>query len=348
MFSHTPSIVVRLPKPTGNYGVGTKAIEVIDKSRIQPYGSIPRRFMVQAFYPTDNVLHKTAPYMPGTLLKGEIGGVEVQAHAEVNGLVSKKGPFPVIFFQHGLGGMRQDCTILCEDLASHGYIVLSLDQPYNSSFVRFLDGTTIVMKLYDIYKVAYDRDYRYAFYDKMMKIAMKDIQFLLNELASFVPAEFFLQCNMDTIGIMGHSFGGNVAHTLGFQDPKIRAIVDLDSKITERKILGSVGPPSNPNNLPVLFIRSNQYQEDVGTLLKTIKGAETISFDVQHSAFKDIAYLAPHISSQSLLQKVWLWVRGRGPFFDKSIDTDLAGFTPDVWFELIRNTIVTYFDKQLK
>ena len=49
--------------------------------------------------------------------------------------------FPVIISFPGRGGERQKETILYEALASHGYIVITMDQPYVANFVKFLDGT---------------------------------------------------------------------------------------------------------------------------------------------------------------------------------------------------------------
>ncbi len=36
-------------------------------------------------------------------------------------------PFPVIIFSHGLGGMRSTYSGICCDLASHGYVVASVE-----------------------------------------------------------------------------------------------------------------------------------------------------------------------------------------------------------------------------
>ena len=62
---------------------------------------------------------------------------------------------------------------------------------------------------------------------------------------------------------MGHSIGGNIAHIKGFSDRRIRAVIDIDSKITERKIYERMAVPPNAHAKLVLFIRGMmQYQDD--------------------------------------------------------------------------------------
>jgi hypothetical protein len=148
---------------------------------------------------------------------------------------------------------------------------------------------------------------------------------------------------------MGHSFGGNVAHTLGFTNPLITAVVDIDSKITEKKIYGHVGVPENYLKKPVLFIRSRQYQEDTHDLEK-IPHAKVLSFPVEHSAFRDIAYLVsyiPTLRNQSFLGKLWNWFWLKGPLFDP-VDTDLGGYSIADWFTTYRHAVVSWVTQQHK
>ena len=43
------------------------------------------------------------------------------------------GPFPVIVFSHGLGGMRTTYSTICCDLASHGYVIASVEHKDQSA-----------------------------------------------------------------------------------------------------------------------------------------------------------------------------------------------------------------------
>lgn len=57
-------------------------------------------------------------------------------------LLEREKPFPVVFYQHGLGGKERESSVLCEDLASCGYVVVSVGHPYGGGGVCYTDGST--------------------------------------------------------------------------------------------------------------------------------------------------------------------------------------------------------------
>lgn len=324
-----------LPKPSGLYSVGTKAIEIDDFSRSMFRDGNPRRWMVQAFYPSES--HEGFySYMPGTLDEGRVEGTQVFASAKLNAVPIHSQKFPIIIFIPGLGEERQKYTILCEALASEGYVVLALDQPYVANFVKFSDGTKIVLTLKDVWKIPRDRDYRYQYFDDAMEGAIKDVTYMLDHLKEINLHSLGGVGNLDIIILMGHSFGGNVAHTLGFRDSRVKMVVDIDSKITERKIFGRVGVPSNPQAKPVLFIRGMmQYQEDdVIDQLAKISNSSVWAPQVEHSAFSDKAYFSSKLEgfgNKGFLLNFQNWLLKSGPYWSK-IDTGLGGENVDDWF----------------
>lgn len=338
-----PHQEIHLPRPTGSYSVGTKAIEVKDPSRRMLRDSSPRRWMVQAFYPSEK--HEALyPYMPGTIHNGKVEGVQVLTHSKPNADPIRSRAFPVIIFVPGLGEERQKYTILCEELASQGYVVLSIDQPYVSNFVKFPDGKAIVLTIQDAWNVPKYRDYRYHFYDEAMAAAIQDIEYMLVKMDKLDSKLLGGILDNNNIILMGHSFGGNVAHTLGVQYKLVRAIVDIDSKITDRKIYGKLGVPENPAGKPILFIRGMmQYQEDVGDKLTKITNATIWSPNVQHSAFSDQAYLSAKIPGfgYGSFHEAYNWLFKQGPLWN-SIDTNLGGKDVDAWFSEYRKHIVSW------
>jgi len=261
----------------------------------------------------------------------------------------KTEKFPVVIFVPGMGEERQKYTILCEELVSQGYVVLVLDQPYVANFVKLSDGRRVVLTLKDVWELPRDRDYRYQYYDDAMIGAIGDVVYILDHLEEINEKELGGICSGEVI-LMGHSFGGNVAHTLGFRDERIRAVVDIDSKITERKIFGRVGVPPNLEGKPVLFIRGMmQYQEE-GVLdeLAKISNSTIWAPDVQHSAFSDQAYFANKIQDfgkQGFLSDFLNWFFKRGPHW-ASFDTDLGGKEVDAWFAEYRDRVVGWLKEQ--
>jgi hypothetical protein len=352
-FSNTSlASTIELPKPSGNYQVGTKAIMLEDSARKMLRDSNNRTFMVQAFYPTDSKVTQTYPYRPNTLKNGMINNVKVMEHSIPNAPIVKNKLLPIILsiilFIPGLGHGRQDYTILCEELASKGYVVISLDQPYVTNFVQFTDGKKIGITAKDAWKVRRDRDYRYKFYDEAMEAAIGDIKFILDNFDKLNSTHFSNQLNKGLITIMGHSFGGNVAHTIGFTDKRIKTVVDIDSKITERRIYGHIGVPPNQDGKPVLFIRATmQYQDDVGDSLTKVKHADIKEFNVEHSAFSDNAFLSMNIKGfgkNGFLSQVYNWLFTKGPFFN-AVDIDLGGNDTNKWYREFTSIIYTWLKK---
>ena len=60
-------------------------------------------------------------------------------------IATGKNNYPVIIFNHGYGSYTMQSTVLCSDLASFGYIVVSVGHPYESSGVKYLDDSIIEM-----------------------------------------------------------------------------------------------------------------------------------------------------------------------------------------------------------
>ena len=178
-----------------------------------------------------------------------------------------------------------------------------------------------------------------------MTAAIADVEYMLNNLDELNVIYLENQVNKQLILLMGHSFGGNVAHTLGFTDQRIKAIIDIDSKITEKEIYGRIGVPPNPEGKPVLFIRAIlQYQESVGDQLTKIQNAYILNYNVQHSAFKDISYLARKImklNQQGLMSRVWDWFFKKGPIFEP-VDTDIGEKDIEEWFIEFKKDIIDW------
>jgi hypothetical protein len=336
--------VLTLPKPKGVYGVGSVTIELSDPSLTQLRSLEKSRFMATVFYPSHKTT-KTSPYMRGTLEDGIVCGVRILGHAIPNAAIVAAQKFPVIISFPGRGGERQKETILYEALASHGYIIITLDQPYVANFVKFLDGTKITLTLKDLWNLPRDRHYRYKYDDEVIGAAIKNTDFLLQSLKAFGDLSPYFDTTK--IILMGHSIGANIAHIKGFSDKRIVAVIDIDSKITERAVFGHVGVPPNPDRKPVLFIRAMmQYQEDVRDQLCQIPNSTIWSPHVQHSAFSDDAYFAAKISNYGMgfWGSFYNWLFKRGPYFS-STDTNLGDYKVDEWFEQYPLYIVKWLGK---
>ena len=58
---------------------------------------------------------------------------------------SQESNFPLVVFSHGAFGYYQSNTSTYMELASHGYVVVSLDHPYHSFFTKDTEDKTIIV-----------------------------------------------------------------------------------------------------------------------------------------------------------------------------------------------------------
>ena len=72
------------------------------------------------------------------------GLASVTTHAVLDAApAASPARLPVILFQHGYTGLPSSHTALAEDLASHGWAVLSIIHPYEATAARLADGTVV-------------------------------------------------------------------------------------------------------------------------------------------------------------------------------------------------------------
>jgi predicted dienelactone hydrolase len=148
---------VELPAPAGPYKVGTVTWHVTDPARPETFAAagVQRQVEVMAWYPAaaSPGTDEPAPYLreglaeipPG--LRAAFGSLaNVRTHAFLDSPpVATPATFPVLVFSHGFGGFPSSYTALLEDLASHGYAVLSIVHPYEATAATLAGGTVVSM-----------------------------------------------------------------------------------------------------------------------------------------------------------------------------------------------------------
>ncbi len=100
------------------------------------------------------------------------------------------GPYPLILFSHGLGGMRYQSIFLTEHLASYGFVVMAADHPGSTLFGTPSDGIVT--------------NYALRPFDMLRQIAYAD---------TLTAPGGLLARMIDTqrVAVTGHSFGGYTA-----------------------------------------------------------------------------------------------------------------------------------------
>ena len=197
---------LRSVKTTGQYSYASCTLELTDMSRLEDYksdGSF-RKLSVLVYYPdTDNVKNNTCPF---------------------------------IVFSHGGISTKTSNISLYKELASHGYVVASIDHTYHALSTK-IDGRKVCIDSGYIKEIMTEDSHAdiqnsYACFQKWMELRTDDINFVIdafieksvkesNSLYSFIDAK--------SIGVAGHSLGGSAALGVARQRNDIKAVIALES-----------------------------------------------------------------------------------------------------------------------
>lgn len=130
------------------------------------------------------------------------------------------GSFPLVMFSHGFSGHRRQTTHLCSHLASHGYVVGSVDHL----------GNTVA----DVMKLASQsarkgsaRIDTLGMLKSVMRDRPADVRFAMDRLEAGEAGIPAAALTRDGVGITGHSFGGWTALCVAGDDLRIRAAMPL-------------------------------------------------------------------------------------------------------------------------
>lgn len=253
----TPHTRLRLKlfPPTGPFAVGTVSLYLVDHSRRDPWvPSQPRELMVSVWYPAVSVSgYPWAPWIPqaaGALyLHQFVGSFQTTGAAATSPshgsslpgvslpmVHAKEGApvrvsaqrYPVVLYQPGLGDIRETGTGLASDLASRGYIVVTMDDTYEAQVVEFPDGRLATTRPNQSHVGA---------------TRLRDTRFVLDELERLrsganpdalhrkLPTELSAAIDTSKVGMFGHSIGGATAARAMAAESRIHAGIDLDGTI---------------------------------------------------------------------------------------------------------------------
>jgi predicted dienelactone hydrolase len=241
-----------LPPPSGPFAVGTSIETWEDKSRAETFTDDPedyRRIAVQYWYPiAEGDAGTTSQYIDQPALKmrafaknmglprwlvGHIQDIETNSTLDAPPHPSN-GSYPVVVFSHGLGGMKTQNSILAEELASHGYLVVAADHAFDAFLTVFDDGTVAD------YRSGSDgintEEEFWAARGPQLAARAGDIRFMLDRIAAQQAhpsggsdiVTLWQRADLSRVGVFGHSFGGATSIMASDQDPRVLAAAALD------------------------------------------------------------------------------------------------------------------------
>ncbi|MDP3492402.1 MAG: hypothetical protein Q8R82_04765 [Hyphomonadaceae bacterium] len=275
--------VFPLPKPSGEYAVGVRTFELADASRPGLFNAKPgepRRLVVRVWYPAgDTSGLQQRPYFTQRESEttartlGEAVGFpqffSYTKHVRTNSwenapLLAGARDMPAVLYSHGYTSFLGQNTALMEELASHGYVVFSVQHTSDSSATLFENGDVIPFdpELNELARnmpdegpdrpqaqalggltlddrisghIAY-REQAAARKDRTVVASARawvlDRLFLHDQLQKLAVPEPIAQIaaasNLARVGEMGMSFGGATSGTICVIDPRCAAGINLD------------------------------------------------------------------------------------------------------------------------
>ncbi|KAI1200342.1 platelet-activating factor acetylhydrolase [Nemania serpens] len=314
---------VLVPELTGPHKVGTTVLELIDRSRQDPFIPTPqsRDLVVSLFYPTygrpEDARNCTlAPqFPPATAAALDVfinnpGLAETIVTRSCVGRPLSRPDLPLLLVSPGLGNSRLFYSDLAAEMASQGWNVVTVDHPYDSSVVEYPDG-----------RVVFPEDSPTApnaTLEEYLDARVKDMIFVLDSLADpsitsripglGAPSTYpginsrnapKRKLRTDKVGAFGHSFGGATSLQLLRDDKRFHVGSDLDGGV-----YGDVVQKGTDS--PFLYLRAQNHTHvsdptwaEAWPNLRGFKREYSIHA-AAHATFTDLNVFADLVGDQAL------------------------------------------------
>lgn len=230
------------PQLSGPYPVGTYNAHLVDSTRADPWQpSKNRELMVSVSYPSGRS-GAPAPWLTPALAAAVDPIISSAAFLDVpTGTVDWSGTrrqsrvdapavpgrWPVVLFSPGMQAPREFYAAAADDLASRGYVVVTVSHTYESLAVEFpgnrieygtIDGSPASAK-------------------KAIDARVADMRFVLTQLP-----RLHRWVDPSRVGIAGHSYGGYTAGETMAHDRRFDAGINIDGAMEHTGDGGAYAP----------------------------------------------------------------------------------------------------------
>ena len=297
--------VFQFPRPSGPYQIGTVTYHWVDTSRHELFSSTDpqahRELMAQVWYPvTGDPSSARTPYLQdANALSSALGRAfhvpafvldslhYVTTHAIPAAPVAKDASrYPVLIFLTGLTGYRQSNTFQVEELVSHGYIVVGLDQPYAAATVVFPDGHQILGWTRDQMQPLIQQSLSpatpapllngQALPNGIIPYFAQDVRFTLDRLTALNandPNHLLTErLDLQRVGVFGVSLGAMIASEACHEDARLKACLLMDAAMPADVVQAGLQQPGMWLTRPASDMRLEQWAEaDITQTLSTMQ-----------------------------------------------------------------------------
>jgi pimeloyl-ACP methyl ester carboxylesterase len=136
--------IISIPKPSGPNLIGFKTTTITDRNRTMTNQKTPRVITLDLWYPASSIDGlKAAPYSEAALnnMLEKYQGIPASVNGETPSFAFQDAPVltgshPTVIFNHGYGSFSKQNASNFQELASHGYFVISIAHPGDSLIAR--------------------------------------------------------------------------------------------------------------------------------------------------------------------------------------------------------------------
>ena len=249
---------------------------------------------------------------------------EVPVHFYYPDTKAKDSQFPLVIFSHGAFGYYQSNTSTYQELASRGYVVISLDHPYHSFFTTDTDGKLITVDPGFMQEVQYVNENNtpetdiFDYSSKWLKLRTDDMNFVIDTIKLAKKKDIHTSEDVmnaikmaddNNIGLFGHSLGGATSVTVGRQREEVKAVIDLDGTMLGEQIAYENGRyefNDEPYPVPILAVDTESHHQaalEYGDLYvnnkvieNAVDGREVYFKDAGHMNFTDLPLFSPFLA----------------------------------------------------
>lgn len=222
----------------------------------------------------------------------------------------EEGRYPLVVFSHGAFGVIDSNYSTCMELASNGYVAVSIAHPYHAMYVKDVNGKTTMVNS-EFFKSAMtaggnhdpeEEEKMYLNSVEWMALRTADENFVLDTILDKVKQGEegpFRLVDTEKIGLFGHSMGGASSVALGREREDIDAVIDLEGTMLGEYVGFENGTEvfnQEPYPIPVLDVNSERVHEEAERLADM--GLQYVNFYVGENAadyrevvFRDAGHL---------------------------------------------------------
>ncbi|MBP5554528.1 MAG: hypothetical protein J6X94_06605 [Lachnospiraceae bacterium] len=321
------------PKPTGQYAVGTMTFTAKEERDEVLHPGAKRRISARVYYPVtkDSVIGiEKAEYMSRDMCKGikdafklpinydnetAAGNNVSECYQDAPRIAGEK--FPLIIFNHGYQSFREGNSFLCIELASHGYIVMTVGHPFEGVCTEYDDAAPtfadkqllktankpMIPNIIALNKLTKAKGTDEELVKMIDKYQERFGRFLINRLPEWAEDIYtaldHVKETMDDmvdfdkgIGLAGHSFGGAVAYYLCMNDPQFKCGANIDGMLFGQY-------HDQVMDKPFLMIACEEHEVLAARVccMHSAPAYKAVFRDMKHVGFSDMKHAIPKFMS---------------------------------------------------